>query len=97
MGVKDEVLHGWREALREQLATLAHARWAHWTAHMLTRGTFTPHDECVLPEEDVTRWKRQIATPFAELPEEEKASDYVEADKILSLLGQRLQELGRKT
>jgi hypothetical protein len=35
----------------------------------------------------VERWQRQMATPYADLSEEEKASDRAEADRVLALIG----------
>jgi len=40
-----------------------------------------------IPMWAVERWQRQMNTPYAELPEEEKNSDREEADKVLQLIG----------
>ena len=61
----------------EQLAELEHIQWSHWAEYMLNN--MTP--------ENIERWKRQIATPYAELTEEEKDKDREWADKIAALLG----------
>lgn len=39
-----------------------------------------------MPADLVTLWKRQMTTPYAELPESEKASDRAEADKIFGIM-----------
>lgn len=93
-------LTAWHTAARERLAALAHERWSHWMNYLFSRGVFTPDGECILRAGDVERWQRQCRTSYAELPEEEKASDRVEAEKYLvefgKLLG-ALAELGRST
>ena len=59
--------------LFEQLATIEHERWADWQrwCHKVLR------EQCPSPELErvLERWDRQIATPYAELTEEEKESD----------------------
>ena len=60
---------------REMLAELEHKQWAHWTRYMLDN----------LTPENIERWKRQIETPYDELPEAEKDSDREWADKVLFL------------
>lgn len=77
------------EALREQLANLAHEQWSGWTEWMFEnwdRGHSSG-------ESFQSRWKRQCVTPYAYLSEEEKASDLVEADKVLAIIGPVLTEL----
>jgi hypothetical protein len=63
-------------ALVEALASVEHARWAHWQRYMHEQ--CTPGEEpgtLVIPAELVTRWARQFRTPYQELPEDERASD----------------------
>jgi hypothetical protein len=62
--------------LLEQLAALEHEQWARWTEHMLNN----------LTPDNIARWQRQIATPYASLSEQEKESDREWARKILALL-----------
>jgi len=64
------------KALRELLANLEHRQWAHWTRYMLDN----------LTDENIARWKRQIATPYDQLTEKEKDSDREWADKVIALL-----------
>lgn len=64
------------KALRELLADLEHRQWAHWTRYMLDN----------LTDENIARWKRQIATPYDQLTEKEKDSDREWADKVITLL-----------
>lgn len=61
--------------LMEEIAAVEHDRWSHWQRYM--------HEQCILqedgsltiPPELVTRWTRQLDTPYAELSEDEKKSD----------------------
>jgi hypothetical protein len=65
--------------LRERLAALEHEQWAHWTTWMLDN----------ISEENVERWKKQVATPYEDLSEKEKTSDREWADKVLAIVEQR--------
>jgi len=62
---------------RERLAALQHEQWTYWTRHLLDN----------LDEVHKAGWERQIATPYADLCEQEKDSDRAEADRVLALLG----------
>lgn len=80
-----------REALegrREELAELCHEQWSGWTKYLL--GKMVAHDDkpgvLQLGNWYIERWKRQINTAFAELPDEEKESDRKEADRFIALL-----------
>ena len=64
------------DALVERVAALEHEQWAHWTKHMLAN----------LTPENVERWERQAATPYAGLTEAEKDGDREWAEKVLDLL-----------
>lgn len=83
-----------RSELREALAALAHERWSRWIEYLFdtcegvgTVGEVTRPDALLIPEWAVERWERQMNTRYADLPEEEKASDQREADRILALIG----------
>jgi hypothetical protein len=62
--------------LREKLADLEHTQWAHWTRYMLQNMNL----------DNITRWQKQIETPYASLTEEEKDSDRVWADRVLECM-----------
>jgi hypothetical protein len=80
------------ENLREQLAALAHEQWSGWMRYLFGR-TWAERNNAgeigavIIAKSDAERWMRQMETPYAELPEEEKESDRVEADKVLALIG----------
>lgn len=72
---------------REALAEYAHEAWSGWMRYMFSK--CNDWDGVLLiPSESVARWQRQMNTPYADLPESEKASDRDEADKILALVRQ---------
>lgn len=56
----------------EVLASLEHEQWAHWTKYMLDN----------LTDENISRWRLQIKTPYEQLTENEKESDRVWARKV---------------
>lgn len=68
--------------LVERLAALYHEQWSGWAGWMLDRWLSThPSGEAYLD-----RWRRQIATPYGSLSEEEKESDRIEARKALRVV-----------
>lgn len=74
------------ESIREQLAEYAHEAWSGWMRYLFEK-TIEVGDGCEeIQREQVERWKRQMNTPYSELPENEKESDRQEADKMLAIL-----------
>jgi hypothetical protein len=75
------------EELREQLAALAHEQWSGWMRYLFEKCYSDHHGMAVvMPRESADRWRRQMNTPYAQLPEAEKDSDRKEADRVLALL-----------
>ncbi len=72
--------------LREALADYAHEAWSSWMDYLFSRSTDMGPDGVLIPRPLVDRWERQIATPYADLPENEKESDRKEADRMLALV-----------
>ncbi len=74
---------------REELAAYAHNAWRGWMMYLFSKCTNSSvkDGDMVIPKESVDRWKRQVATPYFDLTEEEKKSDRKEADIILSIVG----------
>ena len=78
--------------LREAFAAQAHEAWSGWMRYIFskTHGYFSKthgyNEAQVIRREQVERWTRQMNTPYADLPEEEKESDRKEADEYLALL-----------
>jgi hypothetical protein len=79
-------------SLREKLAALAHDQWSGWMEYLFSKtDKFEIEGRAagvVIPNWAVERWRRQMKTPYAELPEEEKESDRKEADRVLSLMNE---------
>lgn len=80
--------------LREALAEYAHDAWSGWMKYLFGKGDFVPWTNSdgkmearwVMPNWAVDRWSRQMRTPYADLPEEEKKSDRAEADTMLAIM-----------
>lgn len=75
-----------KEEVREALADYAHAAWSGWMKYMFEKTATTKDGYEQIPDLLVVRWKRQMNTPYAELPENEKESDRAEADKMLNII-----------
>lgn len=78
--------------LIEQLAAIEHRRWADWQQWM--------HDQCVrdddgsltIPAGLVSRWERQIDTPYADLSEREQESDREQVRRYWPLIAPIISE-----
>ena len=75
------------DGLMEQLAAIEHERWSHWQRHL--------HSQCIrqddngallIPARLVGRWEEQAATPYGDLPEEQKESDREQVRRYLPLI-----------
>ena len=84
--------------LKKKLAAIEHERWADWQRHV--------HHQCakvvvknidtgsrVIPERLVTKWDRQISTPYAALSEAEKQKDRDQVDRYWPLIEKHVAEL----
>jgi len=72
----------------EKLAAYAHEAWAGWMRYLFSRCHVDGSVDgvaVVIPPDLVARWKRQMNTPYEELPENEKESDRAEAIKIQTI------------
>ena len=69
------LLNSYEECV-EQLASIEHRQWAHWTKYMLEN--MTP--------ENVARWQKQIKKPYSQLSEKEKESDRKWARKVVDFM-----------
>jgi len=72
--------------MRELLAAYAHRAWSGWMSYLFSKCETQPDGRVYLPSWAVERWKRQLTTPYADLSEEEKATDRQEADCILEVI-----------
>lgn len=75
------------EELRERLAEYAHEAWSNWMRWMFeTGGRVEEDDVWVMHRALYDRWQRQMRTKYADLPESEKKSDRIEADRMLAIM-----------
>lgn len=72
--------------LREQLAALAHEQWAAWMAYLFEQSRPNDDGSVTIPASLAARWRRQVASDYAGLPDEERESDRIEADKVLEIV-----------
>ncbi len=72
--------------LPEALAALAHEQWSGWVEYQFSKGTFNEDGTWTMPARAVERWKRQMNTPYDDLPEREKDTDREEAGRVLQVL-----------
>jgi hypothetical protein len=70
---------------REPLAAYAHEAWAAYMDYFLKK---CEHDDgsFAIPHGYHVALRKQIATPYADLPEAEKDSDRAEADKMIAIM-----------
>jgi hypothetical protein len=67
----------------EQGAAVAHEQWSGWMKYLFEKSTQNADGTVTIPQWAVGRWTRQMNTPYSELPESEKESDRMEAQKYL--------------
>lgn len=67
----------------EGLAHIEHERWSHWQKYMHAKGIRQTDGSLLIPADLVAQWDRQIATPYAELSENEKECDRDQVRKYL--------------
>lgn len=78
------------EELLEELADVQHQIWSHWMVYLFSRCRRNPDGSVTIPDDLVVRWKRQMATDYADLTEREKNSDREQARKVMDVLGEPL-------
>ncbi len=71
---------------REKLASLAHEQWSGWMEYLFSKTISSSDGSAIIPQEYYERWKRQMITPYSSLPDNEKESDRLEADRVIELL-----------
>lgn len=71
--------------MKEQYAELAHQMWSGWMEYMFSKCNQT-RGGMLIPFESEQRWKRQMLTDYADLPESEKENDRAEANKMMKIV-----------
>lgn len=73
--------------LQEYIAAFCHDyQWTGWMRYLLNKCNLLPDGSYIIPHDLAERWKRQMATNYINLSEEEKESDRKEARSILRLV-----------
>ncbi len=75
-----------RPDLRELFAEEAHKAWSGWMEYLFSKSEANDPGEVIIPAWAAERWRRQAATPYSELPEDEKKNDREEAARYLQYL-----------
>ena len=70
----------------EALAEYAHNAWAGWMNYLFEKSEKNKDGTVTIPKWAVDRWERQASTMYADLPEEEKKSDRLEANTMLKIM-----------
>jgi len=70
----------------EELSAIQHEIWIEWMIYLYQVSQQNTDGTVIIPAEKVSRWKRQIETPYRELSEKEKQSDRKQAHRILDSL-----------
>jgi len=73
-------------SLRETIADVQHEIWAHWMRYLFQVSIKNPDGSYTIPADKVTRWMRQLETPYDKLTNQEQTSDREQADKVLAVL-----------
>lgn len=77
-----------KQRLIEELAAYSHRAWAQWMSYQFVNCIEFREDfgALLIPGYLVQRWKRQAATPYELLSEDEKKSGREEAEKIIAIV-----------
>ncbi len=69
----------------EPLAAYAHDAWSRWMRYLFEKSLKVRGGSRKIPAALVKRWMRQMNTPYAQLPEDEKKSDREESVRIMRI------------
>lgn len=78
------------EELLEELADVQHDIWSHWMKYLFKVSRRNEDGSVTIDAAYVARWKRQMATDYADLSNHEKNSDRDQAHKVMLVLGELL-------
>lgn len=77
------------DQLVEQLAAIEHQRWADWQGYFMDKLWQRDNGDLVIPADYARALVKLIATPYAELSEEQKENDRAEVRRYLHLVQPR--------
>lgn len=72
--------------LREHLADVQHQIWSHWMNYLFNCCVLNEDGSMTIPADKVSRWQRQMITPYSQLTEKERESDRHQADKVIAVV-----------
>lgn len=72
--------------LREHLADVQHQIWSHWMKYLFNCCVLNEDGSMTIPADKVSRWQRQMITPYSQLTEKERESDRHQADKVIAVV-----------
>jgi hypothetical protein len=75
--------------LKEIVANLVHKIWARWMIYLFEQCYINKKGDYCIPLGFVSRWKKQINTPYKDLSEPEKESDRRIAKEYINLINTR--------
>ena len=75
-----------RDDVIEILAQYEHDRWSRWQRYLFSKCRVNKDGSLTIPKEFVERWARQMNTEYNNLLESEKASDRIEAKRIIKCM-----------
>jgi len=82
---KDKILFEDGDLGLEHMAEVVHEVWCMWMRYLFTKGWALQDKGFKIDTESVSRWKRQMNTPYAQLSEDEKQSDRDIARRYLNI------------
>lgn len=78
------------DTLLEIVANLCHILWTGWMKYLIKSCTLNDDGTVTIGTDKVSRWTRQMNTPYSQLSEQEQSSDIKEARKFLAVIAQFL-------
>lgn len=74
------------KSIKEKLSACEHDSWSRWMKHLFSVSSKHPDGSVTISSDLVSRWERQLNTPYEQLSESEKESDRKEVDMFLNVL-----------
>lgn len=81
---------GENDRLIEELAAIEHERWADWQGYFHSKCSRNDDGDLVIPAGYVAALERLLATPYAELTEDQKENDRREVRRYWHLIEDKL-------
>lgn len=62
----------YEKELQEKIADQIHQQWIHWMRYLFSQSIEQKNGDIFISQKFIQRWRRQMETEYAKLPEEEK-------------------------